>query len=62
MNEDGRNTSQYSIFDTDTSGGGDSGTEDEQEAFVIELEKFHKERSLDFKPPKFYGGALNLLK
>ncbi|CAO2840504.1 unnamed protein product [Amaranthus hypochondriacus] len=62
MNADGRNTSQYSIFDTDTSGGGDSGTEDEQEAFVIELEKFHKERSLDFKPPKFYGGALNLLK
>lgn len=62
MDVDGRSPSKSCIFDTDTSGGGESGTEDEQAAFMTELDKFHKERSLDFKPPKFYGEPLNLLK
>lgn len=62
MDVDDRNPSNVNIFDTDTSGGGESGTEDEQTAFLMELDKFHKERSLDFKPPKFYGEPLNLLK
>jgi hypothetical protein len=39
-----------------------SGTEEEQAAFMVELERFHKEHSLEFKPPKFYGKGLNCLK
>ncbi|CAN6233722.1 unnamed protein product [Urochloa humidicola] len=42
--------------------GDDSGTEDEQAAFMAELERFHREHSLEFKPPKFYGKGLNCLK
>ncbi|KAH9619428.1 hypothetical protein KSS87_009686, partial [Heliosperma pusillum] len=57
-----KNPSNLSMFDSDTSGGGDPGTEKEQAAFIMELHKFHKERGLDFKPPKFYGVPLNLLK
>uniref|UniRef100_A0ACD5YRZ3 Uncharacterized protein n=1 Tax=Avena sativa TaxID=4498 RepID=A0ACD5YRZ3_AVESA len=42
--------------------GHDSGTEDEQAAFMAELERFHREHNLEFKPPKFYGKGLNCLK
>ncbi|XP_047082383.1 AT-rich interactive domain-containing protein 5-like [Lolium rigidum] len=42
--------------------GHDSGTEDEQAAFMAELDRFHRDRSLEFKPPKFYGKGLNCLK
>lgn len=62
VDAENRNLGTVCIFDTDTSGGGESGTDDEQAAFMYELEKFHKERSLEFKPPKFYGEPLNLLK
>ncbi|RZR94292.1 hypothetical protein BHM03_00022960 [Ensete ventricosum] len=44
------------------SDGDDSGTEEEQVAFIKELENFYRERSMEFKPPKFYGEALNCLK
>ncbi|OMP01868.1 hypothetical protein CCACVL1_02992 [Corchorus capsularis] len=40
----------------------EDGTPDERAAFMKELESFYKERSLDFKPPKFYGEPLNCLK
>ncbi|KAL9255360.1 AT-rich interactive domain-containing protein [Drosera capensis] len=50
------------VFETETSDGGESGTEEEQSAFMKELENFCKEKSLEFKPPKFYGEPLNLLK
>lgn len=40
----------------------ESGTVEEQAAFMKELEKFHKDRALEFKPPKFYGEPLNCLK
>ncbi|MCL7044422.1 hypothetical protein MKW94_019032 [Papaver nudicaule] len=43
-------------------GGSESGSEYEQTAFIKELESFCKEHHLDFKPPKFYGEGLNLLK
>ncbi|XP_048131366.1 AT-rich interactive domain-containing protein 5 isoform X2 [Rhodamnia argentea] len=39
-----------------------SGTVEEQAAFMKELERFHKDRALEFKPPKFYGEPLNCLK
>ncbi|KAM0876511.1 hypothetical protein ACQ4PT_036133 [Festuca glaucescens] len=42
--------------------GHDSGTEDEQAAFMAGLERFHREHNLEFKPPKFYGKGLNCLK
>ncbi|XP_073001109.1 AT-rich interactive domain-containing protein 3-like [Typha latifolia] len=42
--------------------GDDSGSEEEQTAFMKELENFFKERSMEFKPPKFYGEGLNCLK
>jgi hypothetical protein len=42
--------------------GYESGTEDEQAAFMTEVENFYKERSLEFKSPKFYQKELNLLK
>ncbi|KAJ1259949.1 hypothetical protein BS78_10G194500 [Paspalum vaginatum] len=45
-----------------TTGGDDSGTEEEQAAFMKELERFYREKMLEFKPPKFYGEGLNCLK
>nr|XP_029118675.1 AT-rich interactive domain-containing protein 5 isoform X1 [Elaeis guineensis] len=42
--------------------GDDSGTEEEQAAFIKELENFFRERGMEFKPPKFYGEGLNCLK
>jgi hypothetical protein len=42
--------------------GNESGTEEDQAAFMKELENFFRERSMDFKPPKFYGEGLNCLK
>jgi hypothetical protein len=42
--------------------GYDSGTEEEQAVFMAELESFHREHGLEFKPPKFYGKGLNCLK
>ncbi|CAI9104842.1 OLC1v1003619C3 [Oldenlandia corymbosa var. corymbosa] len=37
-------------------------TEEEQAAFMKELELFHKSKFLEFKPPKFYQEPLNCLK
>uniref|UniRef100_A0A2P2K4Z4 Uncharacterized protein MANES_02G117200 n=1 Tax=Rhizophora mucronata TaxID=61149 RepID=A0A2P2K4Z4_RHIMU len=42
--------------------GSDSGTEEEQSAFMKELETFFKEKRMEFKPPKFYGEGLNCIK
>ncbi|KAK9989972.1 hypothetical protein SO802_024957 [Lithocarpus litseifolius] len=42
--------------------GTESGTEEEQSTFMKELENFFRERSMEFKPPKFYGETLNCLK
>ncbi|KAJ4876868.1 AT-rich interactive domain-containing protein 3 [Raphanus sativus] len=42
--------------------GYESGTEEDQSAFMKELSHFFRERNMDFKPPKFYGETLNCLK
>ncbi|KAF9684742.1 hypothetical protein SADUNF_Sadunf04G0150000 [Salix dunnii] len=42
--------------------GYESGTEEEQAAFMRDVESFHKQNHLEFKPPKFYKEELNLLK
>ncbi|GMI68273.1 hypothetical protein HRI_000496600 [Hibiscus trionum] len=56
----GNSNSELSFFlDGD---GNESGTEDEQSAFMMQLESFFKERGMEFKPPKFYGEGLNCLK
>ncbi|XWS63221.1 hypothetical protein CRYUN_Cryun06bG0077300 [Craigia yunnanensis] len=39
-----------------------SDTEEEQAAFLKEVEAFYKEKNLEFKHPKFYKEDLNLLK
>lgn len=50
------------LLSTNPMGEDESGTEEEQAAFMKELETFHKERSLEFKAPRFYGEPLNCLK
>ncbi|ESQ27471.1 hypothetical protein EUTSA_v10018578mg [Eutrema salsugineum] len=40
----------------------ETGTPEDQEAFIKEVEAFHKENFLEFKAPKFYGQPLNCLK
>lgn len=42
--------------------GEESGTEEEQAAFVREVENVYKDRNIEFKHPKFYKEDLNLLK
>nr|CAB3468447.1 unnamed protein product [Digitaria exilis] len=49
------------MFDYST-GADDSGTEEEQAYFMKELERFYREKMMEFKPPKFYGEGLNCLK
>ncbi|GMI86296.1 hypothetical protein HRI_002298900 [Hibiscus trionum] len=56
----GGSNSELSLFlDGD---GNESGTEEEQSAFMAQLESFFKEKDIEFKPPKFYGEGLNCLK
>ncbi|XP_073118576.1 AT-rich interactive domain-containing protein 6-like [Henckelia pumila] len=43
-------------------GESDDGTPEEQAIFMKDVESFYRERSMDFKPPKFYGQPLNCLK
>lgn len=50
------------LLDPSAVGGDESGTEEEQVVFMKVLETFHKERCLEFKPPRFYGEPLNCLK
>ncbi|KAJ0010866.1 hypothetical protein Pint_33978 [Pistacia integerrima] len=50
------------LYEPPVAEGDESGTEEEQAAFVKEVENFYKERSLEFKHPKFYKEDLNLLK
>ena len=40
----------------------DEGTPEDQMTFVEELERFFKQRNLEYKAPKFYGLELNVLK
>ncbi|KAF2314612.1 hypothetical protein GH714_027933 [Hevea brasiliensis] len=49
------------LVETSSAEGYESGTEDEQAAFMKEVETFYKENHLEFKAPKFYKEELNLL-
>ncbi|KAK1390979.1 AT-rich interactive domain-containing protein 3 [Heracleum sosnowskyi] len=55
-------TSNNSFLGPDPLLGDETGTEEERAEFMKELETFHKERSLEFKPPRFYQEPLNCLK
>ncbi|KAL3843304.1 hypothetical protein ACJIZ3_000707 [Penstemon smallii] len=57
-----RTPSKSFLLDANDVKGDESGTGEEQAAFMNELESFHRERCLDFKPPKFYQEPLNCLK
>ncbi|KAK2657709.1 hypothetical protein Ddye_010761 [Dipteronia dyeriana] len=61
MNVNSSNTRHSFLLDEDYEGS-QSGTEEEQSAFMKELDFFFKESSMEFKPPKFYGEGLNCLK
>ncbi|OIW10774.1 hypothetical protein TanjilG_27720 [Lupinus angustifolius] len=57
------NSTQISFLNADHCyDGNESGTDEEQSNFMKELENFFRERSMEFKPPKFYGEGLNCLK
>ncbi|XP_073305357.1 AT-rich interactive domain-containing protein 6-like isoform X3 [Primulina huaijiensis] len=43
-------------------GESDDGTPEEQAIFMKDVESLYRERSMEFKPPKFYGQPLNCLK
>ncbi|XP_077215849.1 AT-rich interactive domain-containing protein 6-like [Tasmannia lanceolata] len=60
VNMEGSN--QLVPLETQWSEGNESGSEAEQAAFMKELENFFREKSMEFKPPKFYGEGLNCLK
>lgn len=49
-------------WEAETFGGDESGTDEEQAAFVKEVESVYREKYLEWKPPKFYKEELNLLK
>ncbi|XP_075478935.1 AT-rich interactive domain-containing protein 6-like, partial [Primulina tabacum] len=55
-------SSKHFLLDANDVTGNESGTEEDQVAFMKELETFHRERCLEFKPPKFYQEPLNCLK
>ncbi|KAG8366753.1 hypothetical protein BUALT_Bualt16G0000400 [Buddleja alternifolia] len=59
---DVKTVSKSFLLDANDVTGDEWGTEEEQAAFMKELETFHRERCLDFKPPKFYQEPLNCLK
>lgn len=50
------------LNDTEITEYDEYGTPLDRETFMKELETFYRERSLEFKPPKFYGEPLNCLK
>ncbi|CAH2036684.1 unnamed protein product [Thlaspi arvense] len=50
------------LSDSEALGSDEAGTPEDQKAFLIELETFHRENYLDYKPLKFYGQPLNTLK
>lgn len=50
------------LVEPTSSEGYESGTEEEQAAFMKEVETFYKENNFEFKAPKFYKEELNLLK
>ncbi|XVE94354.1 hypothetical protein REPUB_Repub02eG0002000 [Reevesia pubescens] len=50
------------LLDPEMGEADEAGTQEERAAFMKEVESFYKDRSLEFKPPKFYGEPLNCLK
>ncbi|OMO55668.1 hypothetical protein CCACVL1_27105 [Corchorus capsularis] len=62
VNGNSKSKLSFLLDDIHFSDGNESGTEEEQLAFMKQLEVFFKARGMEFKPPKFYGEGLNCLK
>ncbi|KAL4575377.1 hypothetical protein LXL04_022219 [Taraxacum kok-saghyz] len=62
VQDHGVETLKNEIEDTKMDEGYESGTAEDQETFMKEVEALYKEKNLEFKPPKFYGQPLNCLK
>ena len=63
LTDNGNPASKHSfLLDDHMYQGNESGTEHDQSNFMKELENFFRHRSMEFKPPKFYGEGLNCLK
>uniref|UniRef100_A0A5B7A8V1 Putative AT-rich interactive domain-containing protein 5 n=1 Tax=Davidia involucrata TaxID=16924 RepID=A0A5B7A8V1_DAVIN len=60
--EDSRETSKNGMSETKMAEDDETGTPEDQAAFMKELESFYRESTMEFKPPKFYGQPLNCLK
>ncbi|KAH1133415.1 hypothetical protein GYH30_012005 [Glycine max] len=64
--DNGNSNSRHMLFLDQASinsyDGNESRIEEEQSTFMKELENFFRERSMEFKPPKFYKEGLNCLK
>ncbi|ESQ34703.1 hypothetical protein EUTSA_v10007750mg [Eutrema salsugineum] len=60
--ENAKKRKTWLLSDSEAQGTDEAGTPEEQEAFLRELETFHRENFLDYKPLKFYGQPLNTLK
>ncbi|KAG9146485.1 hypothetical protein Leryth_011767 [Lithospermum erythrorhizon] len=59
----GQNEESYrNMFNEINMTGDEDGTPEEQVAFMRVVESFYRARSMEFKPPKFYGQQLNCLK
>ena len=58
----GNSTPRQMFLLDENSNGSESGTEEEQKDFLSELHSFFSKKSMEFKPPKFYGDLLNCLK
>ncbi|CAH8389969.1 unnamed protein product [Eruca vesicaria subsp. sativa] len=60
--DDGNPKKRKTWLLTDSQGDDEAGTPEEQQAFLRELDTFHRENYLDYKPLKFYQKPLNTLK
>ncbi|CAL5349556.1 unnamed protein product [Camellia sinensis] len=60
--DDTRETSKNGLNESKMAEDDESGTAEDQAAFMKELESFYRERAMEFKPPRFYGQPLNCLK
>ncbi|KAJ0257494.1 AT-rich interactive domain-containing protein 6 [Hirschfeldia incana] len=61
--ENPRKRKTWLLSDSEAQGDDDeAGTPEEQKAFLRELDTFHRENHLDYKPLKFYQKPLNTLK
>ncbi|KAL5557656.1 hypothetical protein UlMin_033867 [Ulmus minor] len=60
--QDKNEVNDTEMAEDEESGASEDGTPEQQSAFLVELENFCREKGFEFRPLKFYGEPLNLLK